>query len=169
VSKIPDINILRGGKFYLGPCFQRFQSMVSWLHYFGPDTRLSILVAGVHGGRGSFSPRNSQKADREDKGQGTRYMFPGHAASDLLPELGCISYFSPPHPIMPSDHESIKGLIHWLSQSPQDPILSQKPSSWQPRPQYVEPVGDISYQNIARLIIIFGRNFCKFSLYVIPS
>jgi hypothetical protein len=46
------------------------------------------------------------------------------------------SYFSP------SYYESMKELIHWLGQSPQDPITSQKPISCQ-----YEPVENISYSN----------------------
>jgi hypothetical protein len=35
---------LKGGVIHFGSQFQRFRSMVGWLHYFGPEVRQSIMV-----------------------------------------------------------------------------------------------------------------------------
>jgi hypothetical protein len=56
--------------------------------------------------------------NRKNKGQGTECIFPGHTPSDLFPPTR-------PHlPMVPSSYESIKGLIHWLDQIPQNPIIN---------------------------------------------
>jgi hypothetical protein len=36
-DEIPDKNNLKGGKIYFGSQFEKFQSMVIWLHCFGPE------------------------------------------------------------------------------------------------------------------------------------
>jgi hypothetical protein len=48
-DKILEGNKLKGGVVYFGPWFQRFKSMVSLLHYYGPMVRQSIMVAGSLG------------------------------------------------------------------------------------------------------------------------
>jgi hypothetical protein len=58
---------------------QRIQSMVSWLHCFGPEVKSDITVVGEHGG-GGWSPCGSQKAKRETgKGWGQDRPFKGMA------------------------------------------------------------------------------------------
>jgi hypothetical protein len=43
-DKILEINILKGGRIYFDSQFQRFQSIVTWLHYFGPLVRQNIMA-----------------------------------------------------------------------------------------------------------------------------
>jgi hypothetical protein len=52
-------------------------------------------------------------------------------------------------PIMSSTCDSISGWVHWLGQSPRDPITSQKPQlwtlHWKPSLQYLSLRGETSY------------------------
>jgi hypothetical protein len=73
--------------------------------------------AGRHGGKHVLEQSNShlstQEAERDKKGLRTQYVLPGHTFSALFPpSRPCLS-------TMPSYHEFMQGLIHWLVQSPQ--------------------------------------------------
>jgi hypothetical protein len=67
---------LKRRKIYFGSQFQRFKSMVSWLHYFRPEVRLNIMVVEVSKGK-LCSPHDRQDVER--KGPGTRYNLHSHA------------------------------------------------------------------------------------------
>jgi hypothetical protein len=52
---------LKEGRIYFGSRFQKFQSMVGWLHYFLSEVRQSIIME-------KFSPHGSHEAERNGKG-----------------------------------------------------------------------------------------------------
>jgi hypothetical protein len=45
---MPKKNNIKGGKVYSGLQFQRFHSMIGWLHYFGFEVWKNIMVDKQH-------------------------------------------------------------------------------------------------------------------------
>lgn len=76
-DKIPK-KTLKGGQVYFNSWFQRFHSIVGWLHCFGVCGRTEHH-GGEHFVEWSCSPHCGQEAKREGKGRG----FQGHSPSDL--------------------------------------------------------------------------------------
>jgi hypothetical protein len=94
--------------------------------------------------RSSHIMMDTRQKEEKRKGSGQDKPSPHHPPVTCFFQLGPTFYFLSP-PNTPSYYEPIMGLTHWLGESPQDQITSQKPTSWQPLIH--EPMGDISYPN----------------------
>jgi hypothetical protein len=109
----------KGGNIYFGPQCQSF-SPWSADCCFWVMVMQTIMTEGCGGAVLLASRLMAARKWRDRKEPGRSYIFPGHSPSDLLPPMR-------PHLlILPSYCESIKGSMHWLDHSPQDPIPSQR-------------------------------------------
>jgi hypothetical protein len=132
---------LHKGRIYLGSQFQRFQSMVHWFWCCGLEVRLNTLLVSIW--LSKIAHLRVDRKQREEKGQRTKHIFPGHAPSGLLPP-------TKPHLLLSATCtcNMINDLIAWIRQRINSltrsefsgSITSPNPISWQPSLQYMSQV-----------------------------
>jgi hypothetical protein len=126
----------------------------SWLHWSGPVVRQKERV----------SEDTHLLVDRKQKKGKQEVTGTSYSPRRYFLQLGPISYFLPPPNTAIMLYESIRGLIHWLGQSPQDLITSKNLLSWQTKSPTYKLVGDFHIQNI-----IPSKQVSKVRFVLVPA